>query len=298
MRRVRPFVAAALGSGALCVLALAGPATHGGDPAPPKPLVAAWLDDPGTAVLGFGILRAAPEKTGAPGTVRITYEEKPSDYGSFDSVQLIVLPFEAFAKSGRATAGDARAFGRSSPGEGAYGDYRTSVEWTVDAPTLFLVGFGPFVGPDTSRPLTLARPYTMEVGGTGATWRWVEAEAGEWNVKGWTNRPDVLSRGQPLVDPVTKASHWFEVRPLVVFDRERVRASGDPEAPEAVALRAEADALEARAKALEAQEKADVAKEVRAEAEGLRHAASVEDARLLLPTALAEKFRRLPFRWK
>jgi hypothetical protein len=140
----------------------------------------------------------------------------------------------------------------------------------VGAPSLFVVGFGPFVGPDTGRPLTLARPYTMEVSGEGASWRWVDAEAGELNVKGWTNRPEIVTRGEPVTDPVGAAPHWFEVRPLVVFDRERVRAAGDAEA----------------------------AKEMRAEAEGLRRSAAVEDARLVLPRALAEKFRLLPFRWK
>jgi hypothetical protein len=302
MRRARPLAAVVLAAGGLLAgLAVSGRATQGAEPDPAKPSApAGWLDDPGTAVLGFGILRAAPEKPGTPGTLRIRYEEKPGDYGSFDSVQLIVLPIEAFAKSGRATAGDARAFSRSGPVDGSYakGGYETRVAMPVGAPSLFVVGFGPFVGPDTGRPLTLARPYTMEVSGEGASWRWVDAEAGELNVKGWTNRPEIVTRGEPVTDPVGAAPHWFEVRPLVVFDRERVRAAGDAEAPEVLALRKEAEALDARARALEEQGKADVAKEMRAEAEGLRRSAAVEDARLVLPRALAEKFRLLPFRWK
>jgi hypothetical protein len=305
MRRVRPLAAAVLGSCALLgVLAPFGPATRGSEPEPAPAPALAWLDDPGTAVLGFGVLRAAPERPGAGGTVRIRYEEKPGDYGAFDAVQVIVLPIDAFARSGRATAGEVRAFSRSGPSGGAYASkagaagYETRASFSVTTPSLFVVGFGPFVGPDTGRPLTLARPYTIEVTGEGATWRWVDAEAGELNVKGWTNRPEVVSRGEPVKDPATGASHWFEVRPLVVFDKERVRAPNEADAPEVLALRTEADALDARAAALDAQGKPDVAKEVRAEAEGLRRAASVEDARLPLPSALVEKFRLLPFRWK
>jgi hypothetical protein len=305
MRRRGPFAAALL-AGATAVAALAAPGrtSLGGDPESPRPPALRWLDDPGTAVLGFGLLRVAPERAGAAGTLRLRYEERPGDYGAFDAVQLVVLPASAFERAGRATAGDALAFGRSGGArrdgtpDGTYAEFRASVEVPVTAPALWVVGFGPFTGPDTGRPLTLARPYVLEVEGTGASWRWVDAEAGELNVKGWTNRPDVRSRGLPVADPVTKAPHWFEVRPLVVFDGERVRAPGEPEAPEVAALRAEADALDARAAALEADGKADVAKEVRAEAEGLRRAAPVEDARLPLPRGTVERFRRLPFRWK
>jgi hypothetical protein len=284
------------GADVLALLAGARPGLGRGGADGPAP-ASRWLDDPGTAVLGFGLLRVSPERTGAEGVVRIRYGERPSDYASFDSVQLLVLPADAFEKAGRAFAGEALAFSRS-PQAGYDRRYETSVSFAVPAARLVVVGFGPFVGPDTGRPLTLARAYTLEVEGERAAWRWVDAEAGELNVKGWTNRPDVPSRGEPVADPVTGLPHWFEVRPLVVFDRERVRAPGDGPSPEAEAKALEADALERRAKALEEQGKTDVAKEVRAEALDLRRNLAAEDGRLPLPADLAAKLRRLPFRWK
>src|SRR5262245_20296806 len=169
----------------LAALALGRPSLGGGGSPDGKALPATWLDDPGTAVLGFGLLRVSPERTGVDGVVRIRYGERPSTYAAFDSVQLLVLPADAFEKKGRAFAGDALAFSRS-PTTGYEERYETSVSFAVPAARLVVVGFGPFVGPDTGRPLTLARAYTLEVKGEGAAWRWVDAEAGELNLKGWT----------------------------------------------------------------------------------------------------------------
>ncbi len=268
------------------------PAPPPPSPAPLAPPPADWLDDPGTAVLGFGLLRVSPAAKGTQGVVRLRYEERPADYGAFDSVQLTVLPGDVFASDGRAFADQARAFDRSKPGTFSA---RASVD--VTAPAVLIVGFGPFRGPDTGRPLTLDRAYSLEVTAEGASWRWVDAEAGELNVKGWTNRP-MVRRGGPVVDPVTSCPHWFEVRPQIVYDRDRVRAPGDPETPEAAPLVAEADSLTERAKALEAAGKADAGAEMRAEADEVRARAANADDRLLLPAALAARFRRLPFRWK
>src|SRR5687768_18235301 len=65
---------------------------------------ARWLDESGTALLGFGILRVAPTDAATPGTLELRYEERPTDYAAFDAVQVLVLPADAFAADGRAFA--------------------------------------------------------------------------------------------------------------------------------------------------------------------------------------------------
>src|SRR5262245_9348236 len=84
-------------------LLLAATSARSGDPSPPPPAGGApatpqppaspagndWLAEPGTAVLGLGLLRVSPAKAGTPGTIRLRYEERPDDYASFDSVQLM-----------------------------------------------------------------------------------------------------------------------------------------------------------------------------------------------------------------
>jgi len=268
------------------------PAGGGGAPAS-APGASSWLDDPGTAVLGLGLLRVAPSRPGATGTIRLDYEEKPSDYAAFDAVQLLVLPGDAFAAEGRCFADRAKAFTRSK--SGAYAA-RATVE--VKEPALLLVGYGPFVGTDTGRPLTLARAYTLAVGkAEGVSHRWVDAEAGELNVKGWTNREGVR-RGGSVKDPVTDAPHWFEARIEVLYDRERLKAPGDAETADTVARRREAETLRARAAEARAAGKADAAKDLDAEAQDVLDQIAASDDRVPVPAALAERLRRLPFRWK
>src|SRR5204863_491400 len=113
----------------------------------------------------------------------------------------------------------------------------------------------------------LSRTYTLEVTeAKGVSHRWVDPEAGELNVKGWTARPEVR-RGGGVADPVTKALHFFEARPEILYDRDRLRAPPDPETPEAQARRREADGLRSRAKDLRAAGKPDAAKDLDAEAD-------------------------------
>ena len=252
-----------------------------------------WLADPGTAVLGLGLLRVAPSTPGATGTVAFRYEEKPTDYAAFDSLQLMVLPGDAFAADGRCFADKAVVFARSEPGT-----YVVEASVVVKSPTLMIVAYGPFVGPDTGRPLSLARSYTLEVrSAEGVSHRWIDAEAGELNVKGWTNRPEVR-RGGSVVDPVAGAAHWFEARPEILYDRDRLKAPGDPDTPETQARRREADSLASRAKDLRAAGKADGAKELEDEAADILRDLAASDDRMPVPAALAARMRRLPFRWK
>lgn len=289
--------------GAATPAAPAAPAAPGA-PAPPEAPAAprvpadraaerAWLEEAGTAVLGFGLLRVAPTTPGTPGALTLRYEERPGDYAAFDAVQLVVLSGDAFAEEGRAFADRALAFGRS-----AGGVYAAEVTIEVKAPALVVVGYGPFTGPDTGRPLTLARAYTLEVTkAIGVSRAWIDAEAGELQVKGWTNRPEIL-RGGPVKDPVTSKDHWFEVRPEILYDRARLRTEGDPETPETAARRREADTLRSRAKDLDAAGKADAAADLRREADDVLANLVASDDRIPLPKALAERLRRLPFRWK
>lgn len=261
--------------------------------APTRAAEARWLDESGTALLGFGILRVAPTAPGVPGTVRLRYEEQPSDYATFDAVQLLVLPADAFGKDGRGFADRALAWGRSPRGA-----YAASVEVRVAAPAVWLVGFGPFTGVDTSRPLGTARAYALEVADDGRVARaWVDPQAGELTVKAWTARPEV-ERGGPVTDPLTGTPRWFEVRPELVYDGARLAAPDDPEPPQHAAARREADSLRARARELRAAGKADAAADLEREADDVLATLATLDDRVPVPGPLAARLRRLPFRWR
>lgn len=267
-----------------------GPGTVEG---PSKAAEAAWLADPGTAMLGLGLLRVAPSHPGTPGRLRLRYEEKPNTYAQFDAIQLVVLPGDAFATEGRCFADRALAYARTAPGT-----YATDVEVEVPAPALLLVAYGPFQGIDLGRPLGTARAYTLEVvEAHGVSRAWVDPEAGELTVKGWTNRPEV-KRGGAVTDPVTKAPHWFEARPEILYDRARWRGPDDGETPDALAKRREADTLHRRAEDLRAAGKPDAATDLDREADDLLATLRASDDRIPLPAALAARFARLPFRWK
>ena len=253
----------------------------------------AWLREDGTAILGFGLLRVAPSRPGSPGRLSLRYEEKPGDYAAFDAVQLVVLASDAFGKDGRAFADASVAWSRSKQGT-----YETSVEVAVPEPRLLLVGYGPFSGPDTGRSLTLERAYTVEVKDLGGTSRvWVDPEAGELTVKGWTSRPEVR-RGGPAFDPVTGSNAWFEVRLEVLYDPLRLKVAGDPDTLEAAAKRREASTLRSRADDFEKAGKADAALELRREADDVLAALTASDDRIPVPAPLADRLRRVPFHWK
>jgi hypothetical protein len=250
-------------------------------------------DDPGTAVLGLGLLRVAPSRPGVAGSIRLEYEEKPSDYASFDAVQLLVLPGDGFAREGRCFGDAAVAFARSSSGA-----YAVRATVAVTKPALLVVGYGPFVGTDTGRPMTLARAYALRVAAAeGVAHRWVDPEAGELNVKGWTLRPEVR-RGGPATTQPGGEPHWFEARIEVLYDPARLRAPGDPETPDALARRREADALTRRAQEARAAGQDDAARDLEAEARDVLAQVEAGDGRLAVPAALAERLRRIPFRWR
>jgi hypothetical protein len=265
-------------------------------PGPTRADEAKWLNEAGTAILGFGMLRVAPTKPGVLGSVTLRYEEKPSDYAAFDAVQLLVLPGDALAAEGRAFADRSLAWSRS-----AAGAYETKATFSVGKPALVLVGFGPFSGADTSRPLGTARAYTLEASDDGAVSRqWVDAEAGELTVKAWTAHPEV-ARGGPVRDAVLERDHWFEARLEIVYDRERLRAPSDPETPRTAEVRREADNLRARAKELRSkggEKVADAAAEMEREADDLVENLAATDDRIPVPESLAARLRRLPFRWR
>jgi hypothetical protein len=253
----------------------------------------AWLDESGSAVLGFGLLRVAPATKGTPGRLTLRYAETPSDYAAFDAIQLVVLPARALRTEGRCFADATLAFGRSPAGT-----YETTVSFEVRAPELLVVGYGPFVGTDTSRPTGTARAYTLEVtDAKGVSRTWVDAEVGELQVKGWTARPE-LERGGPTKDPVTGKDHWFEVRPEILYDPDRIRAPDDPETPAAAAARREADTLRSRAKDLDAAGKPDAAADLRREADDVLETLAALDDRIPLPAPLVSRLRRIPFRWR
>lgn len=261
--------------------------------APSRAAEARWLDESGTALLGFGVLRVAPAVPGTPGEVVLRYEETPTDYAAFDAVQLLVLPSDAFATTGRAFADRALAWGRS-----ARGAYVATARVPVTAPAVWLVAFGPFTGVDTSRPLGTARTYALEVSdGGGVARAWVDPTAGELTVKAWTSHPEI-ERGGPVKDPQTGADRWFEVRPELVYAAGRLAAPGDPEPPQLAAARREADTLRSRARDLRAKGTHDAAADLEREADDLVATFATLDDRVPVPAPLAERLRRLPFRWR
>jgi|GEM_PF-6541227 len=260
---------------------------------PSRAAEARWLDEEGTALLGFGVLRVAPSAPGTPAEVVLRYEEVPTDYAAFDAVQLLVLPADAFAATGRAFADRALAWGHAPRGT-----YEVTVRVPVTAPAVWLVAFGPFTGVDTSRPLGAARTYALDVRDAGGVARaWVEPAAGELTVKAWTSHPEV-ERGGPWRDPATGIDRWFEVRPELVYAAARLAAPGDPEPAQLAAARREADSLRHRAQDRRAKGQADAAADLEREAADLTANFATLDDRLPVPAALAERLRRLPFRWR
>jgi hypothetical protein len=235
----------------------------------------------------------APTTPGTAGEVVLRYEEAPTDYAAFDAVQLLVLPADAFARDGRAFADRAVAWGRSERGTHA-----VTATVKVTRPAVLLVAFGPFTGVDTSRPLGAARTFALDVrDGGGVSRAWVEPVAGELTVKAWTSHPEI-ERGGPVKDPVGGADRWFEVRPELVYVAARLAAPGDPEPPQLAAARREADSLRQRAADLRAKGKADAAADLEREADDVVATLATLDDRVPVPAPLAERLRRLPFRWR
>lgn len=270
-----------------------------------------WIDTRGTSLVGFGLLRLVPPPGGA--TFRLHYEEEANSYSTADDLQLFVLPFDAFATREMTYADQFLAFTRTDPdarrpapetsGKPGYGDAysaRLSCELslTVAEETVVIVAYGPWTGPDTGRPADDAPVFALGVDSENprAAHAWIESEAGELITTNWTNRPGI-ARGGPCHDPITDADIWVEVRPLILYDGRLARAAGEPvegdlgDAPEVEALLAEAERLEADGRD-------DLALDRRERAADLRATARRQDDRLELTPTLAERFRRVPIRWR
>ena len=123
---------------------------------------------------------------------------------------MIVLSGDAFATDGRAFADRAKGFSRS-----AASTYAVEITLSVTAPALLVVGYGPFVGPDTSRPLTLARAYSLEVTKAEGVSR-VGTPLGDAAATVFAQ----LRNGQPL--PVRQLAAMMRKRSLVETDPEQL----------------------------------------------------------------------------
>ena len=238
------------------------------------------MDVSGTAIVGFGVLRLVPD-AGKKARFDIRYEEKPGDYGAGagDDFQLFVLPGDAFAKKSSAYANEFLAFTRTHGSlTGTNYVLRTSV--SVAAETSVLVGYGPWTAPDSGRPAGDRPVFRIDVVPHGGAFEWIESEAGELITNNWTNRPDVQRGG-----PYAKESMWVEVRPMILYDGRMVRASDEPAGPDPVLdFGVGGDPRDA----LDRTEQADDAVAARNRA----------DRRIVMTRELAEKFRRVPIRWR
>ena len=275
-----------------------------------------WLSVEGTSIVGFGILRLIPSGDG-PTRFEIHYEDSPDGYGVSDNLQLFVLPGDAFAEREMVYGHDLLAFDfLPSDGTGGgtltYGydsldvGYEPTMELTVgievSEEATFIVAYGPWTDPDTGRPPGDQHTLTLDVktvSGAGEH-EWVESEAGEIITSNWSHRP-MLARGEPIRPEVfaskpTPQIH-LEIRPLILYDSRLVRAADEPVdttldgAPSPTELRAEADRLEKEGESALAADR-------RERAADLEALADRRDRRIVMTPALAEKFRRVPIRWR
>ncbi len=248
-------------------------------PSPPAATPRKWLDTEGTSIVGFGVLRVVPPPGG--GSFRIRYREKPTDYAATDRFQLFVLPGDCFAAKPNAFAGEFLAFART-PKEKADDYADLTAEFRAERETTVLVAYGPWTAPDTGRPSGDDPTFSLAVtslDGKGA-FEWTESEAGELITTNWTNRPEV-ARGKPTKDPETGGDLFVEVRPMILYDGRMVRDASAPPAAGGGPDGARPEGADAR------EQRADLADVERR-----------ADARIPMTRELAEKFRRVPIRWR
>lgn len=272
----------------LIVLALAdGGATAAPSPqeAAPAPKAAGdlrvngrpWIDPSGTAIVGFGVLRVVPTTAGKPAWFDLRYEEKPGDYGagSGSEFQLFVLRGDAFATKTNAYADEFKAFTRTKATDD--GDYSLKTTFTVNEESTVLVCYGPWTAPDSGRPSGDRPAFRIDVTPHDGTFEWIESEAGELITNNWTNRPGVKRGGVCSRDD----PQWVEVRPMILYDGRFVvtpeEAAHDLEAAK-VAGGGNQDANE--------------------ENEDHVNAVLRLQRRIVMTRELAEKFRRVPIRWR
>jgi hypothetical protein len=251
-----------------CVVADAS-AQDAAAPAPPRP----WIDPSGTAIVGFGVLRVVPSP-GKTATFDVRYVEKSSDYGQgTGGYQLFVLPGDAYAKKTSAYADEFLAFARSRPSEDS--DVPLTASFQAASETTVLVCYGPWTAPDSGRPSGDRPVFHLDVTPHDGAFEWVESEMGELITNNWTNRPGV-KRGGPFGkdDP-----QWVEVRPMILYDGRMVRTAEEVRSPDSSPM------SHATIDDVEAMDDHDVA-------------AARADRRIVMTHELAEKFRRVPIRWR
>jgi hypothetical protein len=262
------------------LLAEAGTAAAPGE-APAKPAAARpWIDPTGDAIVGFGLLRVVPPLGG--GSFRVHYKEKPTEYTASDQFQLFVLPGDAFARKENAYASEFLAFTRTDPAA-ADGYADLTVTFHVDAETTVIVGYGPWTAPDSGRPPGDVPTFSLTVTPVepAGAFEWCESEMGELITTNWTNRPGV-KRGAPVHDAVADADLFVEVRPMILYDGRMVRTAEDE-----LALRLHFDQYAGGGGHRDEPNLADQ-----------RLAAERTDHRITMTDSLAEKFRRVPIRWR
>jgi hypothetical protein len=242
-------------------------------PATPRP----WIDLSGTAIVGFGLLRVVPSP-GKTATFDVRYVEKSSDYGQgTGGYQLFVLPGDAYAKKTSAYADEFLAFTRSKPSQDS--DVTLTASFQAASETTVLVAYGPWTAPDSGRPSGDRPVFRLDVTPHDGAFEWIESEMGELITNNWTNRPGV-KRGGPFGkdDP-----QWVEVRPMILYDG---RMAADAQFEE---LKSDGPLERIPAPASRDQEEA--------RADGQAYLVR-SDRRILLTHDLAEKFRRVPIRWR
>jgi len=235
-----------------------------------------WIDASGTAIVGFGLLRVVPSP-GKTATFDVRYVEKSSDYGQgTGGYQLFVLPGDAYAKKESAYADEFLAFTRSAPSEDTDVTLKTSFQAASE--TTVLVCYGPWTAPDSGRPSGDRPVFRLDVTAHDGAYEWIESEMGELITNNWTNRPGV-KRGGPVGkdDP-----QWVEVRPMILYDGRMVAVASEwsPIEPGTIYV----------GPALTPDQ-----------SEQHRDSGWVayrNDRRIPMTRELAEKFRRVPIRWR
>ncbi len=242
-----------------------------------------WIDATGTAIVGFGVLRLVPDP-GKTARFDFRYDEKPGDYGAGagDDFQFFALPGDAFAKKTSAYADQFLFFTRTHGSlSGTTYTLRASIQAASEM--LVIVGYGPWTAPDSGRPSGDRPVFRIDVTPRNGAFEWLESEAGELITTNWTNRPGVKRGG-----PYSKEDVWIEVRPLILYDGRMVRADGEPDAAADVYQEPDLQGSDVARDALDREEfNAD-----------MRAAAARLDRRIVMTRELAEKFRRVPIRWR
>jgi hypothetical protein len=237
----------------------------------PKPAAPAttrpWIDPTGTSIVGFGLLRLVPPP-GKAATFEIAYQEKPGDYGAGagDEFQLFVLPGDAFATKERAFADEFLAFTRTTKSDD--GDYALKTSVVAASETTVIVAYGPWTAPDAGRPPGDVPTFRLDVTSKDGAFEWLESEMGELITTNWTNRPEVKRGGPCRGEPL-----WIEVRPMILYDGRMVR---DP------------TVYDSRPEMTDRSEEAD----------DFNGALRRSDRRIAMMASLAERFRRVPIRWR